>query len=375
MNAQAFRGRRGRIRYAVVGLGHIAQAAVLPAFEHAAENSEVSALVSDDPEKLRVLGERYGIEHLYSYDEFEQCLTGGEVDAVYLALPNNLHASYTIRAAEQGIHVLCEKPMAVTEQECQDMLRTCELNRVKLMIAYRLHFEEANLSAVKIAQSGQLGELRIFDSTFAMQVREQNIRLERELGGGTLFDLGIYCINAARYIFQAEPLEVYARSVSGNDSRFREVDEMTSAVLMFPGERLATFTCSFGATDVSRYQIVGTKGRLEVDPAYDYAVELKHRLTIGEKTTEQTFAKRDQFAPELIYFSNCIVKDKSPEPSGQEGFNDVRIINALYKSAQTGHRVELDDLSRDHRPTMDQEIHRSPVRKQRLVHTSPPTRS
>ena len=135
--------RRGPIRYAVVGLGHIAQVAVLPAFRHAQRNSRLVALVSDDAAKRRKVGKKYRVERTYSYDDYEACLEG--VDAVYIALPNSLHAEYTVRAARAGVHVLCEKPMAVTAAECEAMIDACGEQRVKLMIAYRLHFEEVTL--------------------------------------------------------------------------------------------------------------------------------------------------------------------------------------------------------------------------------------
>ncbi|PYT10280.1 MAG: gfo/Idh/MocA family oxidoreductase [Acidobacteria bacterium] len=362
-----------KIRYAVVGLGYIAQAAVLPAFA-TAKNSELVALVSDDPKKLKKLSKKYEVPLTYSYDEYDECLKGGEVDAVYIALPNSMHRDYTVAACRAGINVLCEKPMAVTESECEDMISTASENNVKLMIAYRLHFEEANLKAVELAQSGKLGDLRAFNSVFTMQVKEGDIRLKKDLGGGTLYDIGIYCINAARYIFQAEPVEVTAFSANNGEPRFEEVDEMTSAIMRFPDERFASFTSSFGASDISAYQVVGTEGNLRVDPAYEFADDLKHHLTIKGKTRERTFSKRDQFAPELLYFSDCIINGKNPEPSGKEGLADVRIIRALYRSAATGEPVKLDDFERNTRPTLEQEIHEPPVKKPELVRAASPNK-
>ena len=358
---------RRRVRYAVVGLGHIAQVAVLPAFVHAFRNSELTALVSDDPAKHQKLRKKYNVQHAYSYEQYDECLRSGAIDAVYIALPNNMHCEFTVRAAEAGIHVLCEKPMAVTEQECQEMIAAAAKTRVRLMIAYRLHFEKANLEAVEIVRSGKLGQPRFFSSVFAMQVKEENIRLKRELGGGTLYDIGVYCINASRYLFRAEPTEVFAFSVSGRDRRFKEVDEMTAAVLRFPENRLASFTCSFGSSDVSAYEVVGTDGELRVEPAYEYVGELKHRLTIKGKTRERTFSKRDQFAPELIYFSNCILNNLDPEPSGTEGLADVRVIRALYRSAELGRPVELEPFKKRQRPAREQEITRPPVKKPELI--------
>jgi predicted dehydrogenase len=363
-----------KIRYAVVGLGHIAQVAVLPAFAHA-ENSELAALVSDDPQKLEKLGRRYKVKERFSYDQYDDCLRSGIVDAVYIALPNHLHRSYTERAARAGVHVLCEKPMAVTEEDCLSMIRTTEENGVKLMVAYRLHFEEANLKAIDLVQSGKLGDPRLFDSVFTMQVKEGDIRLSpRESGGGTLYDIGIYCINAVRNLYGAEPMEVVAFSSNNGDPRFQQCEEMTSAILRFPGrERLASFTCSFGAADVSSYRVVGTEGEIEMDPAYEYAGELVQRVTIKGKKRERKFPKRDQFAPELVSFSECILTGASPEPSGWEGLADVRVIRALYRSADTGRPVTLEPFEKEDRPSLDQEITRPPVRKPELVNTEAPS--
>ena len=146
-------------------MGWIAQEDVLPAFAHA-ENSELVAFVSSDPTKIEALSKQYGVQHNYSYEQYDDCLNSGAIDAVYIALPNHLHCEYTVKAARAGIHVLCEKPMAVTEAECEEMIRAAGENNVKLMIAYRLHFDKANLEAVKIVQSGQIGDIRMFNSMF-----------------------------------------------------------------------------------------------------------------------------------------------------------------------------------------------------------------
>lgn len=361
-----------KIRYAVVGQGYISQVAVLPAFRHATNNSELRAIISDDPVKLKKLSKKYGIERIYTYEQYDECLRSGEIDAVYIGLPNHMHREYTERAARAGVHVLCEKPMAVTEEDCEAMIQACQEGGVKLMIAYRLHFEEANLKAVEIVQSGNLGDVRIFDSVFTMQVEEGNIRLKKQDGGGTLYDIGIYCINAARYLFRAEPQEVVAWTANNGEPRFREVEEMSGALLRFPGDRLASFVCSFGAADVSAYQIVGSKGSLRVDPAYEFAGELKHQLTIEGKTKKTTFSKRDQFAPLLIYFSHCILENTDPEPSGEEGWADVRVIRALYRTAETGHPEKLPHFEKRTRPSIEQEIKRPPVSEPELVRARSP---
>jgi glucose-fructose oxidoreductase len=361
-----------KIRYGVVGSGHIAQVAVLPAFA-SAPNSELVAIVSGDPAKRTKIGKKYELEHVYSYDEYDRALS--VVDAVYIALPNHLHSEYAVRAAQAGVHVLCEKPMAVTEEECQAMIEAAATNDVKLMIAYRLHFEEGNLEAVHLAHKGKLGNLRIFDSAFAQQVVADNIRVTQpvEKGGGPVYDMGVYCINAARYLLRAEPTSLAAFSANNGEKRFQKVDEMTSVVMRFPDERLATFTCSFGAADVSRYTLIGTKGVLTAEPAYDYSMGLKYQITIGDKTKTKEYPKRDQFAGELIYFSDCVLRDKEPEPSGLEGLADVRIVRAIYESARTGKTIELPGMPAKRRPTIRQEIHRPAHGKPDTVKTESPS--
>ncbi|MEX2170222.1 MAG: Gfo/Idh/MocA family oxidoreductase [Pirellulales bacterium] len=364
-----------KIRYAVVGLGHIAQVAVLPAFKNAAANSELTALVSDDPTKLKELGKKYRVKQLYSYDEYDQCLKSDTVDAVFIALPNHLHREYTVRAAEAGRHVLCEKPLAMTEEECRLMMEACRANSVQLMTAYRLHFDEATLKAIEIVQSGQLGDLNHFDSFHCMDVKPGNIRLQDETGGGTLHDIGIYCINAARSLFRDEPIEMFAMSLNGNDPKFAEVEEAVSAILRFPRNRTAVFTCSFGSAKVSSYRVVGTEGDLRVEPGYSYTERLTHHLTIDRKTKKRSFAKRDQFAAQLLYFSDCVRNDREPEPSGLEGAADVRIIEALYRSVAEGKPVSLVPVLKPERPSPEQEIYRPPVNEPELVHAESPGQS
>jgi len=363
------RERRRRVRYAVVGLGHIAQVAALPAFAHARRNSRLVALVSGDELKRRKLSRLYDVP-TYDYAEYEACLRDEDVEAVYLALPNRLHCEYAVRSAKAGVHVLCEKPMAVSSAECERMIEAADQAGVKLMVAYRLHFEPANLQAAKLASSGKLGKLRLFASTFTMQVRPDNIRVRAEEGGSPLYDIGIYCIQAARYLFRGEPVEALSLAARSADPRFREVDEATSAILGFPEDRLAAFTVSFGASDVSSYRLVGSKGDLRVEPAYEYTEPLVHHLTVGGRTRTRHFAKRDQFAPELMHFSNCVIADARPEPSGEEGRIDVEIIEALLESSRRGRPVAIaaPEPEPERRPTTRQQRSVPPVREPPLVH-------
>ena len=359
------------VRYAVVGLGHIAQVAILPAFAHA-KNSELVALITGDPLKEKKLAKKYGVP-AFHYDEFEQAVSEQQIEAVFIALPNTQHRPFTERAARAGVHVLCEKPMATTEQDCRAMIAACAKADVRLMIAYRLHFAPAHLEAIALARSGKLGDLRYFSSIFGSQVEPGNIRTDPQDGGGPLRDLGVYCINAARYFFDAEPVEVRAVTLSKRgDRRFGKVEEMASALLVFPGERVAQFTASFGSTHVGSLELVGAKGTLRLDQAYSYSEKLKWTLTIGEKSRKKKFPVSDQFAPELIHFSECVRKGTRPEPDGHEGLADVRIVEAIFQAAAAGRAVKIAPVKGQKRVKPAQVIQRPPVRKAGLVKAKPP---
>jgi predicted dehydrogenase len=363
-----------KVRYAVVGLGHIAQSAVLPAFQHAKKNSQLQAFVSGDPVKLKQLGKKYKVPNLYYYSQFEECLESGEIDAIYIATPNDQHQRYAEIAAEHGIHILCEKPLAVDESSCLSMLSAAKYNGVKLMTAYRLHFDPANLHAIEMAKSGKLGELKIFNSVFTMQVRDRNnIRLDASKGGGPLHDIGIYCINAARYLFRDEPVDVFAMGANSGQERFREVDEICTAILRFPRDRIASFTISFGAAESGSYDLVGTKARLRLENAYDYTEKMKFSFVKDGKTTVKEFPKHDQFAPELLYFSDCILNNKEPETSALEGLADLRVIDALFESRRIGSPVHISTVVRKGtHPSIRQAIMKPAIRAPKPVHATAP---
>lgn len=201
-----------------------------------------------------------------------------------------------------------------------------------------------------------MGDIRIFNSLFTQQTVAGNIRVQKAVGGGTLDDIGIYCINAARYLFQDEPIAVFATGATNGEERFQEVEEMTSVILRFPGDRLATFTCSFGAARVSTYQVIGTKGSLRVDHAYSIKEDITHILTVEGKTQERIFKISDQLAAEFVYFSDCILHNKNVAPSGEEGLIDIQIIRALDRSIATGSFVEISTTGRQQRPTIEQVV-------------------
>jgi predicted dehydrogenase len=361
-----------QVGYAVVGLGHIAQVAVLPGFTQA-KNSRLAALVSGDRKKLQTLGRRYDVPGLFMYDQFDECLADPAVEALYVALPNDQHCDCVVRGAEAGKHILCEKPLAMNAREARLMMDAASANHVKLMTAYRLHFEAANLATIELVKSGKLGEPRYFNSSFSYQVTDpDNIRLKLVHGGGPVYDIGIYCLNAARYLMQAEPVEVSAMLARTKDRRFDEVEETASVMLRFPEGRLATFVVSFGAADAARYEFVGTKGRVVLDPAYEYSEGLKQCVTIDGETEEKSFPRQDQFGGEIEAFSECILNNREPEASGFEGLADMRVIDAIFHSAATGRTVRLPSMDKAQRPHQGQLKKKRAVREPRPVNVDSP---
>jgi glucose-fructose oxidoreductase len=361
--------RTHRIRYAVVGQGYISQAAVLPAFKHARENSELVALVSENPVKLKKLGRMYGVKRLLGYEDYSELLTSGEIDAVYIALPNFLHRDFAVAAAQAGVHVLCEKPIEVSSLRALEMIQAARYHGVKLMTAYRLHFEEATLTAADlIHRQRRIGDPKIFSSLFTIAVDTDNYRAgPRAKGGGPIFDVGVYCINAARMLFRDEPIEATALDLRTDPALFNQSEESMAVSLRFPGDRVAGFVCSFGAYGHGTLSVAGTQGVLTIENAYEYLGEKRLRVEGVKRGLTRTFARRDQFAPELLYFSDCVLRDREPEPSGVEGLADIRVIEAILKSAETGRAIAVDPVGRHAYPGLRQEILRPPVRRPRLV--------
>lgn len=349
-----------QIGYAVIGLGHIARKAVLPAFAQASENSRLVALVSGDRAKAQALAKEFRAA-AYHYEELRQCLTRDDVNAAYIALPNSMHCDYTVEAARAGVHVLCEKPMAVTADECRRMVRTCQTNRVKLMIAYRLHFHPAHLKTLELVRAGHIGPLKTFSSDFTLKVESpDDIRLQRRLGGGTLYDLGVYCINTARSLFAAEPAQVMAMTVRSSRRYGGDVDESAVALIRFPDERLAHFHTSFGEERAATFTLLGEDGSIRLTNAYRYTEPMAMEITRDGEREAFAFERVDQFAGEIAYFSQCILENRQPEPSGLEGLQDVRITEAIYRSARDGRPVTLPRSAPvDLPPSTAQEAHRA----------------
>lgn len=324
------------IRYAVVGTGWISQTAFIPAVS-LLENAVVTALVSGNPERARQLANKHGIEHVCSYEDFDELLASDLIDAVYVAVPNPLHATYAIQAAKAGKHVLVEKPIATSLPDADAMIATAQAAGVSLMTSYRLHHDVGTIAALQAVREGRIGQPVFMSATFSFQSDIGNHRLDVEHWGGPLQDIGIYCINAARHVFESDPIAVSAMSTRrAGDPRFANVDDSIAVTLRFPGDRLAQFYCSFGAYPVDTYQIVGTDGVLNMDPGFRFEHAMAMSLKSRDENEYVHFPLYDHFAGQISYFSDCIEQGKAPQPCGEEGLADLEILFAIERAAASG---------------------------------------
>lgn len=334
---------QGKVRYAVVAGGWISQGAFMPGVDQT-DNSVMTALVTGDPVKADKLAELYDLKS-YHYDEFDTLLKSGEIDAIYLATPNFRHREFAVPALEAGIHVLLEKPMATSEEDCLAITEAAERSGAKLMIAYRLHFEPGTVEMIGRIRAGDIGEPRLFTATFAQTTDPKNHRMQSGFWAGPAADMGPYPINAVRSLFDAEPLEVHAVGVH-TPGREINTPDTVSVTLRFSEERLAQFTVSYSLPGTQRYQVIGTKGEFEASPAFGFGegVAISYRAIIDKETKEHTHPVVDQFGGETQYFSDCILQDREPEPDGDEGWRDVRVLAAIERSLATGQTQKLEPL-------------------------------
>lgn len=338
--------RSQRIGFAVVGLGQIAETAVLPAFRNS-RKARLVALVSGDLAKARRLAKKFGAAHRCTYDQFDTCLQHPDVEAVYIATPNGTHAEYTVRAATAGKHVLCEKPMATTGEDCRRMIEACRAHRVRLMIAYRKFFEPGCLALKNMLRRSKLGRLKIIHSAFTFVMpRTMGVRswqLDRGLaGGGSLMDVGIYCVNTVRWLTGREPVEALGYQWTVDPQRFREVEENIAFQLIFPEGLVLQATASFGAAFSSFLHVHGEQGWAALDPAFQYEEERRLFGRIGGRWFEKRFPVTDEFALELDAFAEAIRTGRDPEPAGQQGLRDVLVMEAIYRSAREGRPVPIE---------------------------------
>lgn len=308
------------------------------------DNSVMTALVTGDPVKANQLAKRYGLRS-YSYEQYSSLLASEEIDAVHVATPNFRHLEFVVPALEAGIHVLLEKPMSTSESDCRAMIEASERSGAKLMIAYRLHCEPGTVEMLERVHAGVFGEPRLFTSTFTQTVKPANHRAQNGFAAGPVLDMGPYPLNMVRQLFAAEPIEVSAVGVKTPGSTLDTWDAVTVS-LRFPDERLAQFTVSYSLPSSERFQLIGTKGEIEATPCFGFGegVGISYRATLNGETQEHAHPVVDHFAGETAYFSDCILKGEAPEPDGEEGWRDVRVIAAIERALNTAQPQTLEPL-------------------------------
>jgi predicted dehydrogenase len=323
-------------------LGHIAEHAVLPAFKPS-RKSRLVAVVSGDAAKAKRLAKRFGADGHFTYDSFSECLRNPEVEAVYIATNNSTHLTFTLQSAAAGKHVLCEKPLAASVEQCQQMVEACRKNNVKLMTAYRKYFEPATVELKRLIDSGRLGRLKIIHTSFTFTLPPSKVwHFEARLsGGGSLVDVGVYCVNTARWLTGREPVEAAAHSWTLDPVLFREVDESICFQLVFPEGLCMQGSSSFAAAPTSFLRVIGTKGWAALDPAYSYDDVRKMFGVLGGKRFERKFKPVEEFHLELDHLAHCIRANRNPAPDGVTGLRDVAVMQAIYEAAKANHPVPI----------------------------------
>jgi predicted dehydrogenase len=337
-----------RIGIAIVGLGRIAINEMLPAFAQS-KHAKPVALVTGDRAKGLKIAHQYNIPEsaVLDYRDYEKLAQMPEVQGVYIALPNSMHLEYTVRAAAAGKHVLCEKPMATSAAECRKMIDACRKAGRKLMIAYRSQYEPMDQALRKMVQDKKLGALKEFISVNSQNMGDpQHWRLKRSLaGGGALPDVGLYCINAARFLSGEEPSEVIGSTWSmPGDARFRDVEESCQFILRFPSGFIASCSTSYAAHKSQMLRLNGAEAWAEMNPAYAYhGIKLNiTRVVEGkDQASDVQIEEKNQFAAEMDHFAQCVRQHMDVHTPGEEGLQDHRIMDAIYESARTHRAVKL----------------------------------
>lgn len=331
-----------KIGFAVVGLGKLSLGQIIPGLK-TAKGAKLAALVSGHPDKARRIAAEQGLpaDAIYSYDDYDRIAKDPRIQVVYIVLPNSMHAEYTIRALKAGKHVLCEKPMATSIADCEAMIAAAKAADRKLMIAYRCHYEPLNLEVMRRMRSGALGKPRMVVTNMGRQsdLNEPSDawRLDMKMsGGGALADMGVYGVNAARYILAEEPIEVRAwAQTDRTDPRFKTTEDVIAWQFRFPSGAISNGSTAFSYQGTMAFQVLCEHGKMTAEPGAFYG---GNHLTIdgvkGER--EPKIREIDQFAREMDWMAD-VVRGKAPLVSpGEEGLQDMRLMHAILESVAKG---------------------------------------
>ncbi len=341
-----------RLGVAVVGLGHLALGQILPAFG-TARSVRLAAVVSGSHDKARAIAAQHGLADgsVYDYGEFDRIAGNASIDIVYVVLPNSMHAEFTARAASAGKHVLCEKPMATSIADAEHMIAACRDAKRKLMIAYRLQYDPTHRLLIQTARSGEHGKVRLIEATNLQNNADngQWRHIRALAGGGSLPDVGLYCLNAARYVTGEEPVEVTASVDSPpDDRRFREVEDLCRFSLKFPSGAIATCSSAYSMHEKRTLSVSTPSATFVVDPAFSYNnLSLRFETKAGDTPSrdERRFQPKSQFATEMDAFADAIRSDQVPHTPGEEGLQDMKLMSAIYEAAGSGRTVRLPTVT------------------------------
>ena len=328
-----------KLGFALVGLGGLATNQIAPGLLKS-KHCKLAGIVTGTPTKEKVWAEKYGIpeKSIYNYENFDSIKDNPDIDVVYIVLPNSMHKEFTIRGAQAGKHVLCEKPMANSAVDCEAMIAACKKANRKLAIGYRCHFEPHHQEIMRLAREKTFGEMKMIEAGFGFRLGNPNQwRLKADLaGGGALMDVGIYALQACRYLTGEEPSLISAIETKTDFEKFKEVDETIVWTMTFPSGVIANCSTTYNFNGVKHCKASCSDGWFELDPAYGY-----DGITGMTSKGELKLESGDQFAAEMDDFAKCITENKESRVSGEEGLKDLIAVEAIYKSIRTGTPVRL----------------------------------
>jgi predicted dehydrogenase len=333
-------GSRKKLGFAICGLGGLSENQIAPALQKT-EYCRLAGIITDTKEKAAKWKTKYGIpdKNIYTYDTMAKMAGNKDIDVVYIVTPNALHAEQTVVSAKAGKHVFCEKPMEVSAQKCQEMIDVCKAAKRRLGVAYRCQFDPNHLECMRIARDKEFGAIKLIEAGFGFNIGDPGQwRLKRALsGGGALMDVGIYALQATRYLTGEEPTEVTAFEAKTDPVKFAEVDESITWQSRFPSGALASCTTSYESALINRFRVYAETGWYGLEPAFNYG---GNRGLRSDKK-EIALPAPDLFAAEMDHFAQCILEDRESKIAGEEGLRDVKIMMAIYESARTGRSVRI----------------------------------
>ena len=328
---------KDKLGIALVGLGYYATDLLAPALQKT-KHCQLTGIVTGTPEKAKIWQDKYGIkpENTYSYDTFDDMADNDAIDIVYVVLPNAMHAEYVIRAAKAGKHVICEKPMASSVAECRAMIKACEENKRKLSIGYRMQFEPHTQEIIRLGQQQVYGPVQLVNAGAGYREgREDHWKLKKAMGGGAMMDMGIYSLQAARYVTGEEPVSVTAQTFTSRPELFSEVDETTLFQLEFPSGALANLHTSFGMS-MNYLNVTSQDGWFKLDPFSAYS-----GIQGESKEGPIEFPQVNQQATQMDEQALSMMNDQPLRITGEEGLKDMIVVEGVYRAIESGDKVAL----------------------------------